>query len=163
MGASARQGGGRAGRAVPEPHARGAWVVVALLCGAVVGLPAAFTVLVADGGSGGVAEPASASPASAGRGSTDRAARVTFHLRDGAVGMRMLRDAPPVTQLARGHELMLVCGYRGGDGLTLLRRPLRWASGAVTARVALAPAVLASIDFCAVKRGPSTVARAVFG
>jgi hypothetical protein len=122
----------------------------------------AYVVLVVPSGSGAADTEFEAAGTSDANGATDRVARVTFHLRGRALGLRLLRDAPPAAMAVRGRRLDVTCGYAGRSGLALVRRPLRWPAGSQTARLGLDAHVLASAEFCSLSRGGRAVARVVF-
>jgi hypothetical protein len=151
---------GTAGTGRPRPS-RTRWAVVGLLAASSVLVPT-YVALVVTGGPSGVPS-ADAGSSSGAQGATDRAARITFHLGAGALGLRLLRDAPPSTIAAvQGRRLDVLCGYPGEEGLSLLHRTLRWPAASRTARLRLDRRVLASADFCALSRGGRGVARVVF-
>lgn len=117
-------------------------------------VPAGFAVLLsADGGQASSADV----PAATGRSQSDRSARVTFHPRDGALGMRILRGAPRQTRLVRERRVRVLCGSVSG----LVIREARWPRGADTLRVALPDQALERAEFCALKRGRLGIARVV--
>jgi hypothetical protein len=134
---------------------RAAWAATIGLSLAMLMVPAGFAVLLsADGGE---ASGTDAPAAAAGRSKSDRAARMTFHLRDGALGMRILRGAPRETRLVRGREVRVLCGSVSG----LVIRDARWPAGADTLRVTLPARELERAEFCALKRGRLGIARVV--
>lgn len=139
---------------------RRAYLVACLLAACILFVPA-YVALVLPGGSGADAGDLGTGE-SGGGGATDRSARITFRLTGGALGMRLLRDAPPASMRVRGRRLSVVCGYRGAAGLTLLRRPLRWPAGSRIARLPLPARVLGSMEFCSLGHRGRGVARVVF-
>lgn len=118
-------------------------------------VPVGFAVLLSAGG--GQASSADVPAATTGRSQSDRSARVTFHLRDGALGMRILRGAPRETRLVRGRRVRVLCGSVSG----LAIREARWPRGADTLRVSLPVKALERAEFCALKRGRLGIARVV--
>ena len=144
-----------------DPHGRGsrrrAYAVAGLLAACIVLVPA-YVALVLSGNSDaarGVAGPRAA-------GASDRDARVTFHRSAGALGLRILRDAPTRTLAVRGRVLGMTCGHRAAAGLSLLQRRVAWPAGSATARVRVPRAVLASMEFCSLSDRGRVVARVVF-
>lgn len=93
---------------------------------------------------------------------TDREGRVTFHVRDQRLGMRILRRAPKETLSIQGRRLRLTCGYTGDRGVTLFQRVIRWPAAERTLEVDIPSDVAAAPQFCALKLGGSDRARAVF-
>ena len=149
---------GTAGTGRPRPS-RTRWAVAGLLAACTVLVPVYVAVVVTGGASGVRSADAGPSPA---HGATDRAARITFHLGAGVLGLRLLRDAPLSTVAAvQGRRLEVLCGYPGDEGLSLVRGRLRWPAGSRTARLRLDRRVLASADFCALSRGGRGLARVV--
>lgn len=133
---------------------RAAWAVTIALSLAMLMVPAGFALLLsADGGEASGTE----APAAAGRAKSDRSARMTFHLRGDALGMRILRGAPRETRLVRGRRVRVLCGSVSG----LVIRDARWPAGADTLRVPLPLRELERAEFCALKRGRLGIARVV--
>lgn len=123
-------------------------------------VPAGFAVLLSGDGGGGNpldAESAAAADEATVRSMTDRSARVTFHLRKGRLGMRILRKAPRETRLVRGRGVRVLCGSTSG----LVVRKARWPRGDATLRVELPERTFQAAEFCALKRGKRGIARVV--
>lgn len=135
---------------------RAAWAVTIGLSLAMLMVPAGFALLLSAQGGEAADDPARGQ--STARSHTDRDARVTFHLRPGSLGMRMLRGAPPRTTVVRGREVRVLCGSVSG----LRIQEARWPRGSNTLRIDLPPAAYSSTEFCALKRGRRGVARVVF-
>ena len=145
-----------------DPGSRRRAYAVACLLGACIVLVPAYIALVLSSNSDAASDGAAAVPAAAVKGGTDRTARVTFRRTGGAIGMRILRDAPARTLAVQGREAAVMCGYQAEPGLSVVRRTLRWPSGRVTARVSLPERMLASMEFCSLTSGGEAVARVIF-
>lgn len=124
---------------------------------AIVAVPA-LVLLMASAGPASRGGSAAVADTVAAKAQTDRAARVTFRVRAGSLGLRILRDAPAPTRAIRGRALHVICGSVGG----LESARVRWPEGAdaVAVRLAVSPA---RTEFCRLKRGRQVVAHAVLG